>query len=212
MRRLVQLEFTLPHLGGVVMLSRRLLPAVTSLVVVSGLLTFLSCEIDAKPEKTVKSEKMSRPSKCCQPGYEGCPTTGPNGCDCCGVSVTGVLIDYKDNKGSLQIEGLDTPLAFEVDSASYPNADKELPGKVKQSSQFILKTKMYEYETNGKELKHWFGKKFVCEGMGNDGGKMKDRTQDFVQGLELSRSVAGVRTIVEGLVPSYPTERDKDKR
>lgn len=196
------------------MLSRKLVPAFTSLVVVFGLLTFLSCDIDAKQEKTVKMQKTSRPSNCCKPGYEGCPTPGTNGCDCCGVSVTGKLIDYKDKKGKLEIKGLDTPLDFEVDKDN-SGVDKELTDlktSGKQSGQFIVKLKMFEYDVEGREFKHWFGKKYMCEGVGNDGGKMKDRTEDFVQGAELSRSVAAVRTILESLVPSYPPERDKDKR
>lgn len=199
------------------MVSRRLVPALTSFVVVSSLLTFLSCEINAKPERMVKSEKPKRPYKCCMAGYEGCPTTGTDGCECCGFSVTALLTDFdtKTMEGKLQIRGIDTPLDFRVDSASYPNANKELPDMRQKSGQFILKSRMYEYEIKNpnKEpmIKYWHGKAFYCEGMGNDGGKMEDRTEEFLQGLELSDTINGVRSILERSVPAYPIERDKDK-
>ena len=202
------------------MVSRRLVPTLTSFVVFSTLLTFISCEINAKPEKTVKSEKQKRPSKCCMAGYEGCPQPGPGGCECCGFSVTALLAEYtedaKSPTGKLKIEGLeDPPLEFKVDLTLYPNANKELPGMRNKSGQFILKSRLYEYEIpNSKDpmIKHWHGRAFYCEGMGNEGGKMEDRTQEFLQGVELSRTINGVRSILETGVPTYPIERDTDKQ
>jgi hypothetical protein len=154
-------------------------------------------------------------------GYENCPTGGTNGCECCGFSVTALLTEYtedaKSPTGKLQIEGLEPPLLdFKVDLASYPDANKQLPGMVKKSGQFILKSRLYEYEIQNPKkdspIKYWHGKAFYCDGVGNDGGKMEDRTEEFLQGLELSRTVNSVRSLLETNVPNYPIEREKDKQ
>lgn len=206
------------------MVRRSLVPALTALVIVSGLVAFLSCEIDAEPGKTAKGANPKRPYKCCMAGYEFCPTTGTDGCECCGFSVTALLTEYtqdaKSPTGKLKIEGLEPPpLDFRVDLATYPNANKELPGMLNKSGKFILKSRLYEYQIDPKthpkkdpNINFWHGRAFYCEGMGNEGGKMEDRTEEFIQGLELSKTISGAASLLEKSVPSYTIERDKDKQ
>jgi hypothetical protein len=199
------------------MLSRRLVPALTSLVVVSGLLAFLSCEIDAKPERTVKMEtKSNRPSKCCKAGFFYCPTGDDHGCDCCGASVKGTLANYKNREGTLKIDGLDEDVRFEVEK---PDVDKALLTMIGKPGQFILKLKPYEYKLDDKnkphgksKLTHWFGTTYECENLGDDNGKMKDRTLEFVEGWKMAATVQEVQTMLQGLVPQYDPERNEDKR
>ncbi len=196
------------------MLTRRLVPTLTSVVAVSGLLTFLSCDIDAKQEKAVKMETQSkRPSKCCTAGYGFCPTGGDHGCDCCGVSVKGTLTSYENKEGKLKIDGLDEEVPFHVEDQ---NVGKVLSTMKNKSGTFILKVKLYEYDLSppphdNPKLKHWHGKRFECESVG-DKGNMKDRTAEFIEGWKTSSKIHEVRTKLEELVPQYDPERDEDRR
>jgi len=202
------------------MLSRNLAPALMSLVVVTGLLAFLSCEIDAKskPEKTLKMSRKDRPSKCCKPGYIYCATTGDNGCDCCGASVKGTLIKYANMQGQLKLEGQgdgDDPIPFVVENGG---VNKALENMVNKPGQFILKLKPFEYKMEGDKphgkanLTHWVGTQYECEDLGDANGKMKDRTAEFLDGWKLSGAVIAVQYKLEELVTSYEPERDGDKR
>lgn len=200
------------------MLRRRLVPALASLVVVSGLLAFLSCEIDAKSksEKTVKKmERKDRASRCCKAGFFYCPTRGENGCDCCGASVKGILTKYANREGELQIEGLKETVPFVVENSG---VDTALGSMVNKPGQFILKLKMYEYKIEGDKphgksnLTHWYGTAYECEDLGDANGKMKDRTEEFVEGWKTSAAVQEVQYKLEELVPYYEPERNADKR
>lgn len=202
------------------MLSRNLAPALTTFVVVSGLLAFLSCEIDAKskPEKIIKTERKDRPSKCCKPGYIYCGTTGPDGCDCCGASVKGTLTKYEKMAGELKLEGLDDPIPFVVENGGVNAALEDLIKKQDKQGQFILKLKPFEYKMEGDKprgkahLTHWIGTQYECEDLGDAKGKMKDRTAEFIDGWKLSGAVLAVQYKLEELVSTYEPERDGDKR
>jgi hypothetical protein len=217
------------------MLSRRLVPAFTSLVVVSSLLAFLSCDIDAKqeqkPSQSAKASGPYRPGKCCQAGYLLCPTGGPQGCDCCGVSVQATLKNYqkkqgnKDGLGQLTIanlngQGKDGEVDFVVVN---DGVDGALSGMVGKAGQFVIKLKTHEYKLPAKNmpphdnpnLQHWHETRFECEQIGNDAGngkQMEDRTKEFIDGWNATGTILDVRAQLEALVPSYPPERDKDDR
>ena len=213
------------------MLSRKLAPALASIVVVSGLLAFLSCDdTNAKQDKPVKmAAKAKRTSKCCAPGYIFCPTGADGGCDCCGVSVKGTLKDYQKKQankvgtGHLTITGLsedgkEDDVEFAVDN---PTVDKALPGMVGKPGQFIIKLKPYEYKLadvnqpaphDNPNLTHWHGTRYECEDLGDENGKMKDRTVEFISGWRASGKILEVRAKLEELVDSYPPERKTDER
>jgi len=199
------------------MLRRGIIPMSLVLVFASGLLALLSCEGNAKQEKEASSKqvaKQSRPKKCCLAGFQGCPTGGDDGCDCCGASVTATLEEYDQQKkeGKLKIQGLDNEsVPFTVVD---PGVAKQLPKKG-DSGKFILKLNEYPYDREDprtKKTKRWYGKRFECEGIGDNNGQMKDKTQDFVAGWKLTDTIYKVQVIVEDAVPKYDPERDEDRR
>jgi hypothetical protein len=177
------------------MLILGLIPTLLFLTVTS----FLSSETYAEMSNT------QTPKPCCMAGFGACPTPGKNGCQCCGFRVDATLKDYKNKKGSLQIEGLEVPIEFVVTKDSTDANLKDIG--IGKSGKFILQLEAYEW-TKDKKKKE--GKRYECKGI--DDGKLQDRTKEFVDGYKLTEAIYKVREVLTDITPQYPPERDDDKK
>jgi hypothetical protein len=179
-------------------------------------LSFASGEVYAADKKPAKPKmKIAKsdtgPKPCCMPGAV-CPTPttdGSTGCKCCGFRVDGKLVEYNGLKRDSSLElveensGTAVPVTFVVTDETVDRKLKAMGNGA--TGHFVLKTKKFDNSPSPSG----FGYRLECIETGDT--SIENRTQQFLQGSEISSGVFEVIEALLNAVPKYPAELAEDK-